>query len=134
MWRAFSQIQTSASIPRGAVIGCKIIDPRLELAFIHLQAYATSLTHHSFSFPPKNSKVLYDKGDEEDAPSMPLSQPNLQTIFWPTAKLASSDVWDESTREKVSQPKYKKKDIDERKSKVYFDWIILEMTAVLTHA
>ncbi|TFY59286.1 hypothetical protein EVJ58_g5874 [Rhodofomes roseus] len=55
------------------------------------------------SFPPKNAKL------EGGLTSSPM------TVF-PSAKLAQSDIWDENVRNGLRKPKYKKKDIDERKS------------------
>ncbi|KAJ6512218.1 ribonucleases P/MRP protein subunit POP1-domain-containing protein [Mycena vitilis] len=53
-------------------------------------------------FPPKNAK------------SHPVS---ASTIIFPSATLAQSDLWEESTRDSLRKPRYKKKDIDERRSK-----------------
>ena len=39
--------------------------------------------------------------------------------MFPTSKLAFSKVWDEGLRHKLSIPKFKKKDIDARKAKVW---------------
>ncbi|KAF7346225.1 Ribonucleases P/MRP protein subunit POP1 [Mycena sanguinolenta] len=53
-------------------------------------------------FPPKNAK-----------PRPTSTSP----IIIPSASLAQSDLWDESTRDGLRKPRYKKKDLDERRSK-----------------
>ncbi|KAJ6508878.1 NUC188 domain-containing protein [Mycena sanguinolenta] len=53
-------------------------------------------------FPPKNAK-----------PRPTSASP----IIIPSATLAQSDLWDESTRDGLRKPRYKKKDLDERRSK-----------------
>ncbi|EJC98842.1 POP1-domain-containing protein [Fomitiporia mediterranea MF3/22] len=57
------------------------------------------------NFPPKNTKVAID------------DKSNVPVGFWPTAKLAASDMWNDDFRAKLSKPRFKKKDIDARKSK-----------------
>ncbi|KAK0504008.1 POP1-domain-containing protein [Armillaria luteobubalina] len=54
-------------------------------------------------FPPKNAKLN-------------VSTP-LNVLTMPSSALAQSDVWDETTRNTLKTPKYKKKDLDERRSK-----------------
>ncbi|KAK0221848.1 POP1-domain-containing protein [Armillaria fumosa] len=54
-------------------------------------------------FPPKNAKLNVS------------TAPNVLTM--PSSALAQSDVWDETTRNALNTPKYKKKDLDERRSK-----------------
>lgn len=62
------------------------------------------------SFPPKNAKVELDAGD-----GVALSP--ASTVF-PSAELAVSAIWDEDTRLALRTPRFKKKDIDERRAKV----------------
>ncbi|CCL99258.1 uncharacterized protein FIBRA_01273 [Fibroporia radiculosa] len=61
----------------------------------------------NYSFPPKNAKIEYGS----DAPLS--SPPNL----FPSAALAQCEIWDESIRDGLRKPRYKKKDIDQRRSK-----------------
>ncbi|KAJ7670280.1 NUC188 domain-containing protein [Mycena rosella] len=82
-WTSMTDLQTSGSVPRGMIIGFKVLDPRLK-------------------FPPKNAK-----------PSATPASP----IIIPSATLAQSDLWEESTRDSLRKPRYKKKDLDERRSK-----------------
>ena len=67
------------------------------------------------SFPPKNAKVNVDK---DVLPSMAQTTAS----FFPTASLAQSEIWDEDVRLPLRKPKFKKKDIDERRSKVRAVW------------
>lgn len=59
-------------------------------------------------FPPKNAK---SKFEDSTHLSTPLN-------VFPSATLAQSEIWDEPTRSALKAPRYKKKEIDERKSKV----------------
>ncbi|KDQ62383.1 hypothetical protein JAAARDRAFT_121761 [Jaapia argillacea MUCL 33604] len=83
-------LRSAGSVPRGMVVGFTVHDPRL-------------------SFPPKNAKV---KVDGNNLPS--LSQSN---ITLPSSTLAQSDIWEEDIRNGLKKPRFKKQDIDERKSK-----------------
>ncbi|KLO07616.1 POP1-domain-containing protein [Schizopora paradoxa] len=56
------------------------------------------------NFPPKNITISNDSQHDPSA-------------IWPSASLASCDIWDEVKRNKLQKPHFKKKDIDERKSK-----------------
>ena len=58
------------------------------------------------SFPPKNAKIQYDSSNN--------AQPVVP--FYPTSVLAQSEIWDENVRNALRKPRFKKKDIDERKS------------------
>jgi ribonuclease P/MRP protein subunit POP1 len=40
------------------------------------------------------------------------------TAFYPTSVLAQSEIWNEDVRRPLAKPKFKKKDIDARRSKV----------------
>ncbi|KAJ7212167.1 NUC188 domain-containing protein [Mycena pura] len=82
-WASMTDLQTSGSIPRGMIIGFKVLDPRLK-------------------FPPKNAK-----------PQSTHASP----MIIPSATLAQSDLWEDSTRESLRKPRYKKKDLDERRAK-----------------
>ncbi|KAI0670934.1 POP1-domain-containing protein [Trametes maxima] len=86
-WASLNKIQSAGSIPRGMIIGFTVQDPRL-------------------SFPPKNAKV-------EVAGGTSLSP--ASTVF-PSAELAESQLWDEDARIGLRRPRYKKKDIDQRRS------------------
>ncbi|TFK40578.1 NUC188 domain-containing protein [Crucibulum laeve] len=87
-WSSLSDLQTSGSIPRGMVIGFKVDDPRLR-------------------FPPKNAKAKA---------LSPGHVPGPLATF-PSESLATSQLWDEHIRLGLSKPKYKKKDLDERRAK-----------------
>ncbi|KAL0580130.1 Ribonucleases P/MRP protein subunit pop1 [Marasmius crinis-equi] len=56
-------------------------------------------------FPPKNANVHY-----------PRPEPPSPFIH-PTSALARSELWDESSRMKLKQPRFKKKDLDDRRAK-----------------
>ncbi|KAI0352614.1 POP1-domain-containing protein [Trametes cingulata] len=86
-WASLNKIQSAGSVPRGMVIGFTVHDPRL-------------------SFPPKNAKVEVGGGNTLSPAS---------TVF-PSAALAESQIWEEDTRVSLRKPRYKKKDIDQRRS------------------
>ncbi|EKM51892.1 uncharacterized protein PHACADRAFT_127885 [Phanerochaete carnosa HHB-10118-sp] len=90
-WNELANLQSTGSVPRNTVIGFKVYDPRL-------------------SFPPKNAKVNIAK---EALPSMSPAA----TAFFPTPTLAQSEIWAEDIRRPLRKPKFKKKDIDKRRSK-----------------
>jgi ribonuclease P/MRP protein subunit POP1 len=98
-----TNLQTSGSIPRGMIIGFKVLDPRLKYVCRTLFILHFLTPIHESRFPPKNAK-----------PSATAANP----IIIPSATLAQSDLWEESTRDSLRKPRYKKKDIDERRSKV----------------
>lgn len=89
-WSSLTDLQSAGSIPRGMVVGLKVYDPRL-------------------SFPPKNAKPKVAK---DDLPSL-----SLPSATFPTSTLAQSEIWEENVRHALRKPRYKTKDIDERKSK-----------------
>jgi ribonuclease P/MRP protein subunit POP1 len=104
-WGALSDLQTPGSIPRGMIIGFKVLDPRLKYAL----SLHPSCCHSSvLRFPPKNAKPRPSDSDHVKA---------TVTTF-PSASLARSEIWDEATRKALLKPRYKKKDLDERRSKV----------------
>ncbi|EIN12776.1 POP1-domain-containing protein [Punctularia strigosozonata HHB-11173 SS5] len=87
-WSSLANLQSAGSVPRGMVIGCTVEDPRLD-------------------FPPKNTKIA----------SHGNGNPSLTAVaMTPSTTLAQSDIWLSDTRKSLSQPKFKKKDIDKRKS------------------
>ncbi|KAG8931892.1 hypothetical protein FRC02_001977 [Tulasnella sp. 418] len=88
IFRSLKNIQTSGSIPRGMIIGFTIQDPRL-------------------SYPPTNAKP-----DNIIDPS----GPNVVFTTSPSAQIARSDLWNTQLRQGLQKPKYKKKDIDQRRS------------------
>ncbi|KAH8104719.1 POP1-domain-containing protein [Cristinia sonorae] len=87
-WDSLGNLQTTASLPRNMIIGFTVNDPRL-------------------SFPPKNAHVQLKA-------SNPMSTP-VANIF-PSSHLALSGIWDEKARDQLKKPKYKKKDLDERRA------------------
>ena len=85
------------------IIGFKVTDPRLRSdIFIHIYHWLT----HTWvaSFPPKNAKSKSDVVR------------NAITI--PSDQLAQCEIWDENVRLKLKKPRYKKMDLDLRRSKV----------------
>lgn len=56
-----------------------------------------------YSFPPHNAAITY----KEDAPHI-----------FPSTELARSGIWEQDIRKTLAKPRYKKKDLDERRSKV----------------
>ncbi|KAH9480457.1 Ribonucleases P/MRP protein subunit POP1 [Psilocybe cubensis] len=86
-WKSLAELQSSGSVPRGMIVGFKVNDPRL-------------------NFPPKNAKpaTIPSKG-----------VPSIEITF-PSANLANSEIWEESMRNSLSKPRYKKKDIDTRRA------------------
>ncbi|TCD70907.1 hypothetical protein EIP91_001216 [Steccherinum ochraceum] len=87
-WQALGNLQTTASVPRDMVIGFTVNDPRL-------------------TFPPKNAHI-------QSNGSHPASSP-VANVF-PKSILALSEIWDEDVREQLRKPKFKKKDLDQRRS------------------
>ncbi|KAI0789808.1 ribonucleases P/MRP protein subunit POP1-domain-containing protein [Abortiporus biennis] len=88
-WNGMENLQSTGSLPRNMVIGFKVYDPRL-------------------SFPPKNAKVHID-GDLPSLSSVPL--------VFPSTELAQSEIWDEKVRDGLKKPRFKKKELDERREK-----------------
>ncbi|KAG6900179.1 hypothetical protein C0993_001891 [Termitomyces sp. T159_Od127] len=84
-WSQFTNMQTSAGMSRGTVVGFKVVDPRLK----------------------QNAKA-----------QVPAAEHLSSTTIFPSAQLAQSDLWDEDVRTKLARPRYKKKDLDERRSKL----------------
>lgn len=75
---------------------------------VHLSSFLLMST--TYSFPPKNAKVHINSNN----PS-----PSLCTAsVFPTSVLAQSEIWDESVRNTLLKPRYQKKDLDDRRSKV----------------
>ena len=62
----------------------------------------------SLSFPPKNVKLELEGG-----PSL-----SPASAVFPSACLAQSQIWDEDVRMVLRKPRYKKKDLDQRRSNV----------------
>ncbi|KAF8073840.1 NUC188 domain-containing protein [Lyophyllum atratum] len=87
-WSRLTNVQTSAELGRGIVVGFKVADPRLK-------------------FPPKNATV-----------QAPSSDYRVANTVIPSSQLAQSEIWDETTRASLANPRYKKKDLDERRSKL----------------
>ncbi|KAF9468581.1 ribonucleases P/MRP protein subunit POP1-domain-containing protein [Collybia nuda] len=87
-WSSLTHLQTSGSAPRGMIIGFKVIDPRLR-------------------FPPKNAKLEPPKSDHVPG----------ATRAFPSSSLAETEIWNASVRNKLVKPRYKKKDLDERRAK-----------------
>ncbi|KAG1733032.1 ribonucleases P/MRP protein subunit POP1-domain-containing protein [Suillus paluster] len=85
-WSSLNDLQTTASLPRGIVIGMKVLDPRLK-------------------FPPKNAK-----------PSTNDVQAAAPAMTFPATILAQSEIWEEEKRSALKKPTYKKKDLDTRRS------------------
>ncbi|KAG0698380.1 ribonucleases P/MRP protein subunit POP1-domain-containing protein [Suillus ampliporus] len=85
-WSSLNDLQTTASLPRGIVIGMKVLDPRLK-------------------FPPKNAKP---RTNDQHAVTPAMT--------FPAAILAQSEIWDEEKRSALKKPTYKKKDLDTRRS------------------
>ncbi|KAJ8080661.1 Ribonucleases P/MRP protein subunit pop1 [Marasmius tenuissimus] len=56
-------------------------------------------------FPPKNASIQFS------------SPTTSNTFTYPTSALARSTLWDESARMKLRQPRFKKKDLDERRAR-----------------
>ena len=92
------------------VAGMKVVDPRLK--YVRLFHIITYIRLIRLSFPPKNTKVVPNERAGGSA-SIPAG-------LWPTTKLAFSDLWDSAVRQRLENPKFKKKDIDSRKSKVCY--------------
>ncbi|KAI5991699.1 ribonucleases P/MRP protein subunit POP1-domain-containing protein [Pisolithus orientalis] len=91
-WKSLSDLQTPGNVPRRMIIGLKVVDPRLK-------------------FPPENPKPSYP--DISKSSAAPASG-----LVFPTSSTAQSDIWDENQRDRLKKPKYKKKDLDERRSKL----------------
>ncbi|KII86967.1 hypothetical protein PLICRDRAFT_276152 [Plicaturopsis crispa FD-325 SS-3] len=90
-WAALTDLQTSGSVPRGMVVGFKIYDPRLK-------------------FPPKNAKPrTHETGSQQFSPAL---------ATFPTAAIARSEIWDDEIRTSLKKPRFNKKTLDERRSKL----------------
>ncbi|PVG00267.1 POP1-domain-containing protein [Serendipita vermifera] len=87
LWNGLKELRTPASCPRGLVAGLQAYDPRL-------------------NFPPKNARISELKTEEK---------PGL--IVPPCPALATCKIWSETVRLGLSRPQYKKRDLDERRSK-----------------
>ncbi|RDB17942.1 Ribonucleases P/MRP protein subunit POP1 [Hypsizygus marmoreus] len=87
-WSELTNLQSSGERGRGMIVGFKVNDPRLK-------------------FPPSNAKAKPQTSDYITAPT---------TL--PSPQLAQSEIWDEVTRRALAKPRYKKKDLDERRSKL----------------
>ncbi|KAG2092407.1 hypothetical protein BD769DRAFT_331952 [Suillus cothurnatus] len=86
-WPSLTDLQTTASLPCGIVIGMKVFDPRLK-------------------FSPNNAKPRTDG-----------QHPAKPVMVFPAAILAQSEIWDEEKHSVLQKPTYKKKDLDARRSK-----------------
>ncbi|KAG8967748.1 hypothetical protein FRC05_001927 [Tulasnella sp. 425] len=87
-WNALAKISSSASMPKGMVVGLQVFDPRL-------------------SFPPSNTR-LPEVDQQPSAPAFSVA---------PSAEIALSEIWQEKVRENVKKPRFTKKDLDERRNK-----------------
>ncbi|KIM28940.1 hypothetical protein M408DRAFT_8384 [Serendipita vermifera MAFF 305830] len=87
-WNSLRDLRTPGSCPRGMIIGLEVHDPRL-------------------SFPPKNATIREENYDAS----------TIAFTVQPTSVLSTSDLWSEKTRLDLSKPKFRKRDLDERKSK-----------------
>lgn len=90
------------------VIGFKVHDPRLK--YVNLSAFIVYFTILWIRFPPKNAKPSFP--DMTNPPATPSS-----SLIFPSSIIAQTEIWDEAKREVLKKPKYKKKDLDERRSK-----------------
>lgn len=88
------------------VIGFTVHDPRLRLVSM-LREREFAPEYCLYSFPPKNAKVEIEGGT--------TLSPSL-TVF-PSATLAESELWSEDVRTVLRKPRYRKQDIDRRRSK-----------------
>ncbi|KIM43164.1 hypothetical protein M413DRAFT_443976 [Hebeloma cylindrosporum] len=86
-WSSLTNLQSAGSIPRGMIIGFKVNDPRLK-------------------FPPKNAKATHCPN-----PIPPT------TLIFPSSHLAECEIWDDTVRNGLAKPRFKKKDLDERRAK-----------------
>ncbi|KAG6333871.1 hypothetical protein ID866_5214 [Astraeus odoratus] len=91
-WETLSDLQTPANIPRRMIVGFKVLDPRLK-------------------FPPKNATSSYPD------PSKPPAVSSSNLVF-PSSVTAQTELWDEDKRDRLKKPRFKKKDLDERRSKL----------------
>jgi ribonuclease P/MRP protein subunit POP1 len=105
------EIQTTAALPRGMVLGLKVHDPRLRYAFVFLLpiSFRPEIEYHSF--PPTHRPPVSKGG-----PASRQTAPSL--IFTPSGALASSELWDQDARDKIRHKKFTKSELDRRRSKV----------------
>jgi ribonuclease P/MRP protein subunit POP1 len=87
------------------IIGFKVNDPRLRYACSHLVVSRASLTLPRF--PPKNTKT-----------GLCSSHIPPTNLVFPSSHLAESEIWDDSVRNELAKPRFKKKDLDQRRAKV----------------
>ncbi|KAJ3717095.1 POP1-domain-containing protein [Lentinula raphanica] len=86
-WASLGNIQSAGSVPTGMIIGFLVNDPRLR-------------------FPPKNAKVQLPTGSNASPP----------IGVFPSAGLATSNIWEQSIRNQLKKPRYQPKEINERRS------------------
>ena len=98
-------MQSAGSVPRGMVIGFKVVDPRLSYTYCSSGHSCVSLLVSSF--PPKIAKPQTDNSGRLQVPPITL----------PSSQLAESEIWDTDIRSSLAKPRFKKKDLDERRSK-----------------
>ncbi|GAA6042385.1 hypothetical protein JCM8097_004489 [Rhodosporidiobolus ruineniae] len=89
-WKAAGVAEGPAGVPQGMVFGMEVYDPRL-------------------SFPPQL--------DPSDAAPPPPTGPDDEPLLVPSAQIASvPKFWDEKAREKISEPRFRKADLDARRA------------------
>jgi hypothetical protein len=74
---------------------------------IHCFIYWLRADIITLRFPPKNAKLSIDP----TGLSLPIAT-------FPTATIAQSEIWEEGTRKMLQKPRFKKKDLDRRRSQV----------------
>ncbi len=90
------------------VLGVEVHDPRLrQVYYIPLIIIIDGVQHHSF--PPSNTRVV--GSDPVEA--------HTSFTFHPSSAMANTTLWEADVRELLRKPRFKKKDLDERRSSVW---------------
>jgi ribonuclease P/MRP protein subunit POP1 len=119
-WQSLGDLQTSSSVPRGMVVGLKVYDPRLKYVLLS-EMNDVDASYMPSRFPPSIAKIQLEAGS-----TVPVA-----FSVTPTPLLAASEIWEENSREGLRKPRYKKKDLDERRSKVRCATVMVFLRLIL---
>lgn len=102
-WRKLSSTAGPGSVPKGMIIGLEVYDPRLRCALPPTPI--PSIDSIILSFPPKLDKSTHDV--------------NSSSLLQPTSEIAQAlPFWDQAARLKIRTPRFKKSELDARRSNV----------------
>ena len=90
------------------VIGLEVHDPRLKYVIYRYNNWPISQGTF-LSFPPKNATVHEAE----------INASEQAFTVQPSPLLSASTLWSEQTRLGLSKPRFRKRDLDERRAKVW---------------